>query len=101
MDRPIPLTVYTAPGCCLCDDAHRALGPLGSELGLAVEWVDISEDEGLEAAWRQQIPAGVMDGRKVFKYRVDEQLLRRRVAAMRARDAAVAAADPGAGPLRA
>lgn len=74
------LTVYTAHGCCLCDDARAVLERLAPELDLDVEWVHIDGDPALEAQWRTQIPAGVLDGRKVFKYRVDERLLRRRVA---------------------
>lgn len=77
------LTVYTAHGCCLCDDARALLDRLGPELGLAVEWVYIDGVPELEAVWREQLPAGVLDGRKVFKYRVDEDLLRRRVDQLR------------------
>ncbi len=76
----IPLTVYTAHGCCLCDDAREVLGRLAPELGLDVAWVHIDGDPELEARWRTEIPVGVMGGRKVFKYRVDERVLRNRVA---------------------
>ena len=78
MDANPRLTVYTAHGCCLCDDARAVLDELAPELGLDVEWVHIDGDPALEAAWREQIPAGVLDGRKVFKYRVDPDFLRRR-----------------------
>jgi glutaredoxin len=74
------LTVYGAPDCCLCDDAKAALDRLAPELGLVVTHIDISGDSELEAAHRTEIPVGFMDGRKVFKYRVDESLLRRRAA---------------------
>lgn len=74
------LQVYTAHGCCLCDDAREVLDRLGPELELQVEWIHIDGDAALEAQWREQIPAGVLDGRKVFKYHVDEDLLRRRMA---------------------
>ncbi|MCW2972117.1 MAG: glutaredoxin-like protein [Thermoleophilia bacterium] len=73
------LTVYTAHGCCLCDDARAELDVLGPELGLEVDWVYIDGVPELERAWREQLPAGVYRGRKVFKYRVDADLLRRRV----------------------
>ena len=73
------LTVYTAHGCCLCDDAREVLDRLGPEIGLAVEWIHIDGVPELEAVWRTELPAGVLDGRKVFKYHVDEGLLRRRV----------------------
>ncbi len=82
-DAPIGLTVYTAHGCCLCDDARAVLDRLGPELDLPVSWVHIDGDPALEAAWREELPAGVLAGRKVFKYRVDEPMLRRRVAKLR------------------
>jgi hypothetical protein len=80
MDDPRTLVVYTAHGCCLCDDARAELDPLARELDLRVDWVHNDGDPVLEAAWREELPAGVLDGRKVFKYRVDAELLRRRVA---------------------
>lgn len=76
------LTVYGAPECCLCDDAKAVLDRLAPELGLSVEHVDISGDEDLERAHRSEIPVGFLAGRKVFKYHVDEALLRRRAAAL-------------------
>jgi len=79
------LVVYTAHGCCLCDEARAELAVLAPELGLTVEWCHIDGDPALEAAWRAQIPAGVLDGRKVFKYRIDAPLLRRRASPEAAR----------------
>ncbi len=79
----LELVVYTAHGCCLCDDAREVLDRIGPELDLPVSWVHIDGNPELEAAWREQLPAGVLAGRKVFKYRVDEALLRRRVAELR------------------
>jgi hypothetical protein len=72
------LVVYTASGCCLCDDARVVLDRLAPELGIEVRWIHIDGDSDLEARWRREIPVGLLDGRKVFKYRVDEGLLRRR-----------------------
>jgi thiol-disulfide isomerase/thioredoxin len=92
MDQPV-LTVFTAPGCCLCDDARVVLDRLAPELGLGVEWVDITGDPELEARWRCELPAGVLGGRKVFKYHVDEALLRRRVAGPGATAADASASD--------
>lgn len=74
------LVVYTASGCCLCDDARAVLDRLAPEIGVDVRWVHIDGDADLERRWRTEIPVGLLDGRKVFKYRVDEDLLRRRAA---------------------
>ena len=77
------VTLYGKPGCCLCDDAREVLDRLAPELDLPVRWIHIDGDPELEAVWRTELPAGVLAGRKVFKYRVDEAMLRRRVAQLR------------------
>lgn len=82
--KPLPLIVYTGAGCCLCDEARAVLDRLAPELGLAVEWVAIDGDPQLERQWRSELPVGVLAGYKVFKYRVDEGFLRRRVGRLRA-----------------
>ena len=82
------LIVYTSPDCCLCDDAKAALAGLAPRLGVTVRYVDISGDAELERTWREQLPAGVFAGKKVFKYHVDAVLLERRVAAWRVAQAA-------------
>ena len=81
-ENPHQLVVYGGQSCCLCDDARAQLEPLCAELGLDLRVVDIDGDPALEAAHRTEIPVGFLAGRKVFKYRVDEGLLRRRVAAL-------------------
>jgi hypothetical protein len=71
---------------------------LAPELGLEVRWVHIDGDADLEARWRREIPVGLLDGRKVFKYRVDETLLRRRAERCRRgtdREPAEGPAGPG------
>lgn len=83
MSDDLRLDVYTAHGCCLCDDAREELDRLAPALGIEVTWIHIDGDPALEAEWREQLPAGVLGGRKVFKYRVDAEMLRRRVAQLR------------------
>ena len=85
------LTIYTAPECCLCDEAAATLTPLAAELQLDLRWVDITTDPALEARFREEIPVGFLNGRKVFKYRVDEPLLRRRAARLDAAPAVIPA----------
>jgi glutaredoxin len=85
-DQPAILTVYTAANCSLCETAAATLHRLQEELDFQVEWIAIDGHPELEAQWRTELPAGVLAGRKVFKYHVDEQLLRRRLPA-RSQDA--------------
>jgi hypothetical protein len=76
----LELVLYTAPGCCLCDEARVALAPFEQESAISVRTVDISGDPVLEARYRARIPVGEIKGRVVFKYRVDLDRLRRLIA---------------------
>jgi glutaredoxin len=77
----VEVRVYSAAGCHLCDVAKELLERERAELGFALTVVDITGDPELEAAYREQIPVVFVAGHKAFKYHVDPQELRRRVAA--------------------
>jgi hypothetical protein len=70
-------TVYTRPGCTLCDAFLAELaGLLGAAESARVEVVDISDDESLEARYGAKIPVLTADGDFVCCYRVDAQRIR-------------------------
>ena len=75
----IALTLYSRPGCHLCDEMEEIVRPIARELGCSLEDVDISGDAGLEARFGHEVPVLVVNGRKAFKYRVTERELRRRL----------------------
>ncbi len=77
------LTVYTAPGCHLCEDALAALGRLQAELGFVVDERDITSDESLHRAYFERIPVVAIDGEELCEYVVDETLLRERLESRR------------------
>jgi hypothetical protein len=53
---------------------------LQSELGFALEEVDITGDPVLEAEYREWLPVVEIDGRRRFTYHVQPDALRRAVA---------------------
>jgi glutaredoxin len=75
----IVLTLYTRPGCHLCDEmkavVQRAIG--AAEVPATVEEIDISTDPDLEERYSLEIPVLLVDGRKAAKYRVIEDALAR------------------------
>jgi hypothetical protein len=73
------LILYTKSDCQLCHEAKTTLLALRRELVFDIEEIDIATDAGIYAAFREEIPVGYLDGRKVFKYRVDPVLLRRQL----------------------
>jgi glutaredoxin len=77
----VPVVLYGAPGCRLCDVAKDVLERQQPLLGFDLRLVDISGDAELEARHREQIPVVYVAGRKAFKYRVEPLELARRVVA--------------------
>jgi hypothetical protein len=75
----IVLTLYSRPGCHLCDEmkavVHRVIGVAAAPA--TVEEIDISTDADLEARYGLEIPVLLIDGRKAAKYRVAEDALAR------------------------
>jgi glutaredoxin-like protein DUF836 len=57
-----------------------------AEEAFELEEVDISGDEGLEAAYRESLPVVEIDGRRAFTYFVEPDALRRKLAQARSRE---------------
>jgi hypothetical protein len=77
------VTLYSAHGCHLCDEALAVLELVRQEIPFALERIAIDGDPLLEALYRAEIPVVLVDGAKRFKYRVDAARLRRLLRASR------------------
>ena len=75
----IALTLYSRPGCHLCDDMKAVVERVArtSTPVLTIEVIDISSDPELEALYGLEIPVLLVNGKKAAKYRVTEEGLRR------------------------
>jgi hypothetical protein len=75
----IALTLYSRPGCHLCDEMKIVVQRVAQSASapVTIEVVDISTDATLEARYGLEIPVLLMGGRKVAKYRVSEAELTR------------------------
>ena len=71
------LTLFSKPGCHLCDDMKAIVAPLARAGGHRLEVVDITTDAALLAQYGEEIPVLFVDGRKVAKHRIDERTARR------------------------
>ena len=74
------LTLYSRPGCHLCDEMKAVVARLARSMPLTVEEIDISTDPELERLYGLEIPVLLVDGKKAAKYRVTEEELRRLLA---------------------
>ena len=75
----IVLTLFSRPGCHLCEDMKAVVARViqGMETPVTIDEVDISTDADLEARYGLEIPVLLIDGRKAAKYRVTEGELTR------------------------
>ena len=69
------LTLYSRPGCHLCDEMKAVVDRVAAREPLSVEIVDISGDPGLEERYGQEVPVLMVNGRKAAKYRIAEEEL--------------------------
>ena len=78
----IALTLYSRPGCHLCDDMKAVVARVAARSAeITIDEVDISGDPVLEARYGTEIPVLLVDGKKVAKYRIEESALRKALSA--------------------
>lgn len=73
------LTLLSKRDCHLCDVAEQVLQEVQTEIPFRYEKVDVAGDEGLVRAYGAEVPVVLMEGRKIFKYKVDPDRLRKRL----------------------
>ncbi len=77
------LTLYSSPGCHLCEDALELLRSMQADLGFELEELDITLDERLHRAYFERIPVVALDGEELCEYLVDEAAVRERLESRR------------------
>ena len=70
------VTLYSRPGCHLCDDARAVIAATCAELGEEYVEISIDDDPALQSRFAEEIPVTFVDGRQHDFWRVDEQRLR-------------------------
>jgi glutaredoxin len=78
---PRDVTLYTRPGCHLCDEAKTAIAPLLREFGAVLREVNIDEDPDLKARYGWDVPVVFIGQHKAAKHRVDLVQFRRQLEA--------------------
>ena len=73
------LTVYSKPGCHLCEEAIRVLTDLQAQTPFTLEEINIQDDPALFAEYGEQIPVVLLNGERLFEYTVDEDRLRQKL----------------------
>ena len=76
------LTLYSKPGCHLCEDLAGMLAEVQSEVGFTVEEIDITGDAALFARYRYEIPVLRMGAVEIARGRIGERDLLERLNAV-------------------
>ena len=67
------VVVYSRQGCHLCDVVKEALARVQSRAEFQWREVDIDLDPELRQKYNDQVPVVFIDGRKAFKYHMDDE----------------------------
>ena len=73
----IALTLYSRPGCHLCDEMKAVVTRVAQSVPLQLEEIDISTSRELEDRYGLEIPVLLVEGKKAAKYRIGEDELRK------------------------
>ena len=74
------VVVYSRKGCHLCEIVKETLSKLQRRGGFQWREVDVDSDEELRRKFTDEVPVVFIDGRKAFKYRMDEREFLRKLA---------------------
>jgi glutaredoxin len=69
------LTLYSRPGCHLCDEARAALERVRARATFSLQEVNIETDEELHRRYLERIPVVALGDEELFEFFVDEAAL--------------------------
>ena len=73
------VTIYSKPGCHLCDEAKEVMRQAGCDDLFELEEVNIESDAELQARYRFEIPVIMINGVEAFRYRLTKEAFIRRL----------------------
>ena len=74
------VVVYSRRGCHLCEIVKETLSKLERRGGFTWREVDVDANDDLRRQFTDEVPVVFIDGRKAFKYRMDEREFLRKLA---------------------
>ena len=73
--------VYSRKGCHLCEIVKESLGKLEKRGGFIWREIDVDSDAKIRRQYTDEVPVVMINGRKAFKYKMDEQEFLRKLSA--------------------
>jgi glutaredoxin len=81
MTAPREVVVYSRKGCHLCEIVKESLVKLEKRGGFSWREVDVDSDAKIRRQYSDEVPVVFINGRKAFKYHMDEQEFLRKLSA--------------------
>jgi glutaredoxin len=72
--------LYSRKGCHLCEIVKESLVKLERHAGFTWREVDVDSDPDIRRRYTDEVPVVFINGRKAFKYRMNEQEFLRKLA---------------------
>lgn len=86
MEKPITsksgkarVTIYSRPGCHLCDEAKNVIKECGCPEEYTLEEINIESDPELLRRYRNDIPVIFINGAEAFKHRLTVEQFKERL----------------------
>ena len=73
------MTLYTRPGCHLCEEAKAVIAPLLRGSGATLREVNVDENPALKERYAWDVPVIFIGARKAAKHRVNAEQFRRQL----------------------
>lgn len=70
MESKVKVTLYTRPGCHLCDEMKEVISSSGCAELYQLEQLDIEGDPEMFARYQYEIPVLFINGVEAFRHRV-------------------------------
>jgi glutaredoxin len=67
------IILYSKPACCLCEQAKEQIAKLQEHHQFVLREVNILDDPAAYKMFKDEIPVVFINGKKAFKYRLDER----------------------------
>ena len=74
------VVIYSRKGCHLCEVVKESLAKLSRRGGFTWREIDVDTDLELRRRFNDEVPVVFIDGRKAFKYHMNEQEFLRKLA---------------------
>ena len=78
MSVPV-VEIYAKKGCCLCKEVKEVIGRVRQQIPFNFKEVDISLNEDLMRMYNDHVPVVYINGKKAFKFKVDELEFKKKV----------------------